>query len=211
MAHFNKGILGGFSGKVGTVVGVNWRGKNIMRSLPTKKKKTATPAQAKQRAKFTLAAQFMGPLKAITDKYFGEYQGSKSRTNLAMSHQILRTIVDKEDGTFEIDFSQVVISKGVLPNIAVESIAVDENKLNLTWKSNANANLASENDKLIVVIFSKSQNAFSINLDTDATRSSEAVTITLPQGFAADDNEVWVLLASDDNAINSTSAYLGEA
>lgn len=211
MAQFNKGILGGFSGKVGTVVGVNWRGKNIMRSLPTKKKRTASPAQAKQRAKFTLAAQFMGPLKSITDRFFGEYQGSKSRTNLAMSHQILRTIVDKEDGTFEIDFSQVVIAKGVLPNIAVQSLAVANDKLNLTWESNANVNLASENDKLIVVIFSKSQNAFSINLDTNVTRNAETASIDIPKGFAASDNEVWILFVSDDNSINSTSAYLGEA
>ena len=34
MATFEKGILGGFSGKVGNVVGSRWRGKNIMRSLP---------------------------------------------------------------------------------------------------------------------------------------------------------------------------------
>ena len=34
MAEIKKGILGGFSGKVGTVVGVNWRGKDIIRSLP---------------------------------------------------------------------------------------------------------------------------------------------------------------------------------
>jgi hypothetical protein len=26
MARISKGILGGFSGKVGTVVGANWRG-----------------------------------------------------------------------------------------------------------------------------------------------------------------------------------------
>ena len=30
MAEIKKGILGGFSGKVGTVVGANWRGTNIL-------------------------------------------------------------------------------------------------------------------------------------------------------------------------------------
>lgn len=34
MATLNKGILGGFSGKVGTVVGANWRGLDIIRSRP---------------------------------------------------------------------------------------------------------------------------------------------------------------------------------
>ncbi|APY12222.1 hypothetical protein BWZ22_13745 [Seonamhaeicola sp. S2-3] len=30
MATFEKGILGGFSGKVGNVVGARWRGKNLI-------------------------------------------------------------------------------------------------------------------------------------------------------------------------------------
>ena len=32
MATFNKGILGGFNGKLGTVVGTSWKGISIMRS-----------------------------------------------------------------------------------------------------------------------------------------------------------------------------------
>ncbi len=38
MAEIKKGILGGFSGKVGTVVGVNWRGKDIIRSYQKNRK-----------------------------------------------------------------------------------------------------------------------------------------------------------------------------
>lgn len=38
MAKIKKGILGGFSGKVETVVGVNWRGKDIISSLPKNRK-----------------------------------------------------------------------------------------------------------------------------------------------------------------------------
>jgi len=36
MGTYNKGILGAFYGKVGTVVGSTWRGKDVMRSLPRK-------------------------------------------------------------------------------------------------------------------------------------------------------------------------------
>lgn len=43
MAVFEKGILGGFSGKVGNVVGARWRGKNIM-SLPKRKRSTHSKA-----------------------------------------------------------------------------------------------------------------------------------------------------------------------
>ena len=40
MGTYNKGILGPFSGKVGTVVGASWRGKDVMRSLPKKTDRT---------------------------------------------------------------------------------------------------------------------------------------------------------------------------
>jgi len=52
MAEIKKGILGGFSGKVGTVIGVNWRGKDIIRSLPKASKKAPTEEQLIQRVKF---------------------------------------------------------------------------------------------------------------------------------------------------------------
>ncbi len=48
MAEIKKGILGGFSGKVGT----NWRGKDIIRSLPKASKKAPTEEQLIQRVKF---------------------------------------------------------------------------------------------------------------------------------------------------------------
>lgn len=41
MGTIKKGILGGFSGKVGTVVGGSWKGISYMRSLPQKVKKPA--------------------------------------------------------------------------------------------------------------------------------------------------------------------------
>jgi hypothetical protein len=42
MGTFNKGILGGFSGKTGTVIGSNWKGRTVMRSLPGKRTKQET-------------------------------------------------------------------------------------------------------------------------------------------------------------------------
>ena len=34
MGKIKTGILGGFQGKVGTVIGSTWRGESIMRALP---------------------------------------------------------------------------------------------------------------------------------------------------------------------------------
>lgn len=45
MGTIKKGILGGFSGKVGTVVGSSWKGIAYMRSLPQNMKNPRTEGQ----------------------------------------------------------------------------------------------------------------------------------------------------------------------
>ncbi len=75
MATFNKGILGGFSGKVGTIVGSNWRGLDVIRSLPKKTSRFATEKQLIVQAKFSLIAHFLAPLKPLLRTYFGQPSG----------------------------------------------------------------------------------------------------------------------------------------
>ncbi|MCO6163351.1 hypothetical protein [Flavobacterium sp. NRK F7] len=58
MGTYNKGIIGAFSGKVGPVVGASCRGKEILRSLPKKSNRIATPEQALHRMKFTAVISF---------------------------------------------------------------------------------------------------------------------------------------------------------
>jgi len=55
MGTIKKGILGGFSGKVGTVVGSSWKGISYMRSLPLKVRNPRTLRQLDQRSKFAIA------------------------------------------------------------------------------------------------------------------------------------------------------------
>ena len=45
MGRISKGILGGFSGTVGTVVGGNWKGIDYMRSKTTSRKSGSSIAQ----------------------------------------------------------------------------------------------------------------------------------------------------------------------
>ena len=70
MANISKGILGGFSGKGGTIVGANYRGKDIIRSVPKKSGRKPTELQLLQQKKFRLVVSFLQPLKPIQSKYF---------------------------------------------------------------------------------------------------------------------------------------------
>lgn len=52
MAIIKRGILGGFSNKIGNVVGTSWKGISVMRSLPQGVHNPRTPSQTRQRRKF---------------------------------------------------------------------------------------------------------------------------------------------------------------
>ena len=56
MGTVKKGILGDFSGKVGSVVGSNWKGIGYIRSLPKKVGNPRTLPQKSHRAKFRFMA-----------------------------------------------------------------------------------------------------------------------------------------------------------
>jgi hypothetical protein len=62
MGHIKKGILGGFSGTIGNVVGANWKGIAYMRTRPQKIKNPRTPAQVEHRRKFAYVVNFLKPL-----------------------------------------------------------------------------------------------------------------------------------------------------
>lgn len=61
MGKINKGsgMLGGFSGTVGTVVGGNWRGIETMCAVAKPGKGGTTQSQISQQLKFALVAKFL--------------------------------------------------------------------------------------------------------------------------------------------------------
>ncbi|MFC3157917.1 DUF6266 family protein [Chryseobacterium arachidis] len=113
MARITKGILGGFSGKVGTIVGANWRGQDIIRSTPKPNSRPPSEKQLLQQTKFKLVIDFLKPVKNIQRKYFGTGSGSKSRVNMAVSYTINEAIQMTGDIP-ELMYNKVLITKGDL-------------------------------------------------------------------------------------------------
>ncbi|MDR0422036.1 MAG: DUF6266 family protein [Proteiniphilum sp.] len=62
MGTIKKGILGGFSGKVGTVVGGSGQGRRALRSLPQHGNNPRTEGQVSQRTKFAITLSFLKPV-----------------------------------------------------------------------------------------------------------------------------------------------------
>ena len=66
MGKIKQGILGGFKGKVGTVIGSSWNGISYMRGIAQSVKNANTAAQQTQRA-FFIFKQYRRRLSGIFD------------------------------------------------------------------------------------------------------------------------------------------------
>jgi hypothetical protein len=209
MANYEKGILGPFTGLVGTVVGVTWRGKSIMRSRPKKTAHVPTVLQERQHMKFTIAMHFLTPLRSVLNRYFGNEIGAKSRFNMATSYTI-NNALEWTGGEFELLFSKVLISKGELQGLQnpTTTTAADQ-EFNFTWVNNTGQGLALANDQLLVVFYCPEFNLYEVYEDV-TDRADENATLTLPSLFAGQQVHVWATFISHTHKKQATSSYLGE-
>ncbi|CDF80034.1 conserved hypothetical protein [Formosa agariphila KMM 3901] len=210
MAIFEKGILGGFSGKVGNVVGSRWRGKDVMRSLPQRGNYTPTAKQEEQRKKFKTVISFLTPILSVVNMYFGNKQGDKSRYNLAASYHLREAVIASGLG-YAMDYTKVLISKGDLRGIDNGAMtAAAGQTLNFTWVDNSGQGNATAFDEFMVVAYAPDLNTFYTNLAVD-TRDATAASVTLPPFMAGFEVEVWASFNKPGTHQAAISTYMGMA
>lgn len=208
MARISKGILGGFSGKVGTVVGANFRGNDIIRSVPKKSDRKPTEAQALQQAKFKLVIQFLQPLKAIQSKYFGQNSGVKSKVNLAASYMLENAILVVAEIP-QLIFNKVLITKGELAGFQNPEVTPAAGRvLDFTWEDNSLQGNAKATDVANVVCYSEELNEYQF-FNAAATRADGAAQVTLPGYYGGLDVHVWIYFNNIIEKNGCNSPYLG--
>ena len=204
MATIKKGILGGFSGKVGTIVGATYRGKDIIRSVPKSSGKLPTASQLLQQAKFKLVIGFLQPLKSIQAKYFGQGSGAKSRVNLAASY-LLANAVDVVLDVPKFIYNKILITKGDLTGFQnlVTTLAVGGH-VNFAWDDNSAQGNALATDIGNGVFYCEDLNRFEI-FEGLSTRDDGSVAIILPAAFVGKTAHVWCYFnnALEKQACNS--------
>src|SRR5580658_6242897 len=115
MGRITKGILGGFSGTVGTVIGGTWKGIEYMRSRPNKKKGMSTADQLIQQAKFTLMIRFLQTMTGLVEITFKSSANKMTEFNSAFSYN-LKNAVTGVSPNFTVDYAKALVSRGNLPN-----------------------------------------------------------------------------------------------
>ena len=208
MATYTSGITGPFSGKVGAVVGVNYKGKAVLRSVPKIRTKPATPGQLNQQAKMIKVMQLLSPIKELITIYFGTSVDTRSRNNLAVSYY-LTEVVYYQDDNLVVQYEKMMFAQGILQFLNNLACVIGaENTLQLTWNDNSIQGGTKSTDELIVVIYNPVKEEY-IYYAPAAMRADTTATVALPTDFIGDNLFVYAFMASADGKSNSSSWCLG--
>lgn len=208
MATFTQGPLGGFSGKIGHVVGTQWRGKNVMRSLPTEGKKTYTAAQLLQQERMKVTQTFLKGIQFLLAETFGSKTEKNPPNNNAMSYHMKEALIPTATG-FEIDYTKVLIGLGPLGTIEQPILQrTDPDTLTLQWTDNSNQGYAYPDDGLIVVAYAPEINYFE-SYTGAYQRHDSTCELIIPKAFEGLEIVLWATFYNTDKQLAATSKYLG--
>ena len=113
MGTIKQGILGGFNGKVGTVIGSSWKGITYMRGQSQHVKNPRTAGQIYSRTAFKAVSAALSPIASTLRLTFAKSAGKMSGYNKAVSVNLKEAIVN-QDGKPVVDYSKLILSHGIL-------------------------------------------------------------------------------------------------
>lgn len=208
MGVIQKGILGGFSGKVGTVVGGSWKGIDYMRSKSAKRNFMPTPAQQEQQAKFKLMVAFLHSMSGLLADSFRNYAIKMTGFNNALSYNLKNAVVGLYP-SYTVDYSMVLVSRGDLPNaIAPKVTAAAGSLINYAWVDNTGTGKAKATDLTILVVYCESTNQ-SLYVVGGAARSIGTDTLNVAN-FKGKLVETYLGFISADGREVASSMYTGQ-
>ena len=208
MGTIKKGILGGFSGTVGTVVGANWRGMDVMRSRPKARGGTPTPLQILQRQKFALAIKFQNSLRSMQSRLYGDHSGVKSRVNLAASY-LLKEVVSEINGNVVLQMEKVLITKGDLTGFQnLAATAGTGESIHFTWEDNSSQMQAQASDIFCTAVYEEESGEFYVQ-EGPQIRSAQNATVVLPTNWNGATVYVYAFFQNETQDKACNSFYIG--
>ena len=208
MGKIKQGILGGFSGTVGTVIGGNWKGVDYMRGKAASYSDKQSASQLAHRAKFSLMSKFLAPLSAYLQVTFAKVALKKTGINAAFSYNIANAITGTYPA-YEVDYSKLLVAQGTLPGaLNPEVTSTTAGEIKYTWEDNSTDTNASATDKATLLVYNPVRNK-AVTVVGGNTRTGGSQSITLPANFSGDEVQCFIAFQKETQSTFSNSEYVG--
>ncbi len=208
MAKLDMGILGGFSGRVGTVVGYHRRGAWFVRAYQPHIKDRKSAAQLEQRSRFKAMIQFASPatpvLRVGLRQVAADWQITEGNAFLKINKECFpresrnpRNSRDSRNSR-AIDYPSLRFSAGSLAVPAALRYAVEEGGvLHVRWSAEGGA----LTDRIYIYVYSP---ALGTGFALEGERGGRHAQALLPEGFADGGLHVWAFAAGKDGRVSAT-------
>lgn len=212
MATYKQGILGSFSGKVGTVIGSFWKGRWVMRGIAPNVHNPQTPAQMHQRARFALIGRTIPAVQGFINVSFDRIAAANSVTNANVYQELNLDDPNVIQGTgtnLTIDYTNLILSRGYGINPASPAAVQGTGQtIDITWVDNAGISPETlSTDIVMAIIYNPARNASAYDV-TSATRLDSIMNVAYPALWTGEEAHIYIATRSQDGEIISNSQHL---
>jgi hypothetical protein len=209
MASADFGILGGFRGGVGTVVGFRYRRRNLMRSIPRRRNKRKKLKALPQHLNLGRMSQFIRIAKELIAIGFKTPNPKLDPRSLAMKYNIKNALLKTDNGPL-INYEKVKLSRGSRERAWSEEIVFTEgNRVSVSWDIPAMLDLKLIGaDKVYIVLYSENERTM-MYAKQHISRADRSYTGTVSADYIGQPIHGWIFFVSPDGKEVSDSDYLG--
>jgi len=208
MGKIAQGVLGGFSGKVGNIVGGTWKGIDYMRIKPANVSNPKTQGQLDQRSKFSTVLRFLQPLTDFLKVGFKLYAIKMTQFNSAMSYNLNNAITGTYPN-FTIDYTKALVSRGSLVGAAGAAVASSSaGVVEFTWSDNTGSGNALGTDKALLVVYNATK-GYAVYDTAGASRATQSQNLVVPSDFSGDTVQAFIGFVSEDSKEVANSVHIG--
>lgn len=206
------GILDGFIGKVGTVVGGYWKGKAVMRAYKKTIHDASTEAQLLIRTRFAGIGTLSGAFLEAISRGFRNVARSRQLTegDVFVRLNWNRVHADTPDSV-TIDYEDLVVAQGNLPEIQFGAVtATNPNKVDVAMNDDATIIGSDPADEAYVFVYNPTAKAGI--LSQPILRVEESAEVRVPAYWVGNRVHVYgfgIGGGTDNKGRISNSRYLG--
>ncbi|MBR6846816.1 MAG: hypothetical protein IKM74_01645 [Bacteroidales bacterium] len=200
MGKIKQGILGGFRGKVGTVIGASWNGISYMRGLAQSHKNPKTAAQLQQRAFFKEVQELVGQLSDEQLAFlFPNSVKGMSRRNL-LTKQLSAYPIETEEGKHA-DLADI-ISLGNAPTADLPDVTITASRsaVTIAWDDDSDWRSQHADEYPTICVFNVTQKKIFL------VHSTVTVGASGPQSFSLESDAFGIGSSEFNGFMLSTGA-----
>jgi hypothetical protein len=151
----------------------------------------------------------MQPLNFLLKNSFKTVVGDTMTPYNYACQYALKNAITGESPDFELDYSKVLISQGLLSRETTAGAELVDGKVNFHWEDNTGFGKCTASDKAVLLVYNVDQSEVSYSIGV-VTRGMKAGSLSLPYNEAGDNLLFFMFFQSaTDDALVSSSHFLG--